>query len=69
MVAQLAGIGEVRHFPTIEVILRHALLGKALELVGVAGGLGAEQAVAPNLFRRAPVVDLVELVAAPELRR
>src|SRR5260370_32950920 len=69
MIAQLSGIGEVGHLPAVEVVLRHALLGEALEAVGVAGGLRAEQAVAADLLGRAAVVDLVELVPPAETRR
>jgi hypothetical protein len=42
LIAQLARIGEVGHLPAVEVVFRHALLGEALEAVGVAGGLRAE---------------------------
>ena len=44
VIAQLAGIGEIRHLPAVEVVLRHAFLGEALESVGIARRLRAEQA-------------------------
>src|SRR5262249_6726846 len=67
MIAELAGIGEVRHAPAVEVVFGHASLGKALEPVGIPGGLRTEQAIAADLLGRAAIIDLVELVAAAEL--
>jgi len=67
VIAELAGIGEIRHLPAIEVVFGHTILGKALEAVGIAGGLRAEQAVTPNLLGRTAIVDLIELVAPTEL--
>src|SRR5215510_6247424 len=58
VIAQLARIGEVGHLPAVEVVLGHALLGEALEAVGVAAGLRAEQAVAADLLGRAAVVEI-----------
>src|SRR5262249_61080753 len=57
VVAQLARIGEVGHRPAVEVVFGYALLGEALEAVGVAGGLRAEQAIAAGLLGRSPVID------------
>src|SRR5262245_66151404 len=67
VIAELARIGEVGHLPAVEIVFGHAFLGEALEAVGIAGGLRAEQAVAADLLGRAAVVDLVELVPAAEL--
>src|SRR5215475_2665504 len=67
VIAEFARIAEVGHLPAAEIVLRHALLGEALELVGIAGGLRAEQAIAADFLGRAAVVDLIELVAAAEL--
>src|SRR5208282_703476 len=69
VIAELAGIGQIRHLPAVEIVLRHAILGEALEAVGIAGRLRAEQAIAADFFGRAAVVDLVELVPAAEFRR
>src|SRR5262245_22263419 len=52
VIAELSGIGEIRHFPTVQVVLRHAIFGKALEPVGIAGSLRTEQAIAADLFGR-----------------
>ena len=67
VIAELAGIGEVGHLPAVEIVFGHAFLGEALEAVGIARRLRAEQAIAPDLLGRAAVVDLVELVPAAEL--
>src|SRR6516225_3527701 len=69
VIAEFARIAEVGHLPAAEIVLRHALLGEALELVGVAGGLRAEQAIAADFLGRAAVVDLIELVPPAELAR
>src|SRR5208282_447619 len=69
VVAELAGIGQIRHFPAVEIVLRHTILGEALEALGIAGRLRAEQAIAADFFGRAAVIDLVELVPAAEFRR
>ena len=69
VIAELAGIGEVGHLPAVEVVFGHAFLGEALEAVGIAGRLRAEQAIAADLLGRAAVVDLVELMTAAELAR
>src|SRR5690242_18177835 len=66
MITELAGIGEVGDLPAVEVILSHAVFGKALEAVGIAGRLRAEQAVAPDLFGRTAIVDLIELMPPAE---
>src|SRR3984957_9821520 len=67
VIAELARMGEIGDLPAVEVVLRHAIFGEALEAIGVAGGLGAEQTVAANLLGRAAVIDLIELVTAAEL--
>src|SRR5882762_7723637 len=69
MIAELAWIAEIGDLPAIQIILGHALLGESLEFIGIAGGLCAEQAVAPDLFGRPAVVDFVKLVPAAELAR
>src|SRR5262245_58034241 len=69
VITERARIGQVGYLPAIQIVLGHALLSETLELVGVARRLGAEQAIAADLLGRAPVVDLVELVAATELCR
>src|ERR1700736_4479782 len=69
VIAELAWIAEIGDLPAIQVVLGHALLGEALEFVGIAGGLCAEQAVAPDRLGRAAVVDFVKLVPAAELAR
>ena len=43
VIAELARVGEIGHPPAVEVVFGHALLGKTLEAVGIAGGLGAER--------------------------
>ena len=67
MIAELAWIAEIGDLPAIQIVLGHALLGESLEFIGIAGGLCAEQAVAPDLFGRPTVVDFVKLVPAAEL--
>src|SRR5580704_15407960 len=64
VIAERARIGEVGYLPAVQIVFGHAVFGKALEAIGVAGRLGAEQAVTTNLLGRAAVVDLIELVAA-----
>src|SRR5262249_61326811 len=64
----LRRIYEVLGRPTVEVVLGHARLRELLPAVVLAGGEGAEQRVAADLLVAARVVDLVELVAAAELR-
>ena len=66
MIAQLTGIAEVGHFPAVKVVFGHAVLGKALEAVGIAGCLRAEQAVAADFFGRTAIVDLVKFVTTAE---
>src|SRR5688572_33164458 len=51
----------------MQIVFRHALLGESLEPVGSARGLSTEEAITSDLFRRAGVVDLVELVPTAEL--
>src|SRR5262245_1520104 len=62
VVAEFAGVGEVGHPPTVEIVFSHAVFGEPLETIGIAGSLRAEQAVAADLLRRAAIVDLVKLV-------
>src|SRR5215475_15310497 len=62
------GIDQILGRPPVEVVLRHARLGELLPAVVLPGAQGAEQRVAPDLLVAAGVVDLVELVAAAELR-
>src|SRR5881394_2703518 len=66
MEAEFAGIRQVGNAPAVEIVLGHAFLGEALELVGVTGGLCAEERIAADFLGRAAVVDLVELVTAAE---
>src|SRR5579859_2005307 len=67
VIAEFAGVGEIGHLPAVEVVFGHAVLGKTLEAIGIAGGLGAEQAVAADFLGRTAIVDLVELVPSTEL--
>jgi hypothetical protein len=67
VIAEFAGIAKIGHLPAIQIIFGHALLGEALELVGITRGLRAEQAVAPDFLGRAAIVDFVKLVPAAEL--
>src|ERR1700720_1469524 len=69
VIAELAWIAEIGDLPAIQVILGHAPLGEPLEFIGIARGLRAEQAVAPDFLGRAAVVDFVKLVPAAELAR
>src|SRR6476620_5769548 len=46
VIAELARIAEIGDLPAIQIILGHALLGESFELIGLAGGLCAEQSVA-----------------------
>src|SRR6266478_5334353 len=69
VIAEFAWIAEIGDPPAIQVVLGHALLGESLEFIGIARGLCAEQAVAPDLLGRAAVVDFVKLVPAAELAR
>src|SRR6266849_1293166 len=66
VIAEFAGICEIGHAPAVDAVFGHALLGKSLEPVRIAGGLGAEQAVAADFLGRAAIVDLVELMPAAE---
>src|SRR5215475_11789387 len=61
-------IHQILRRPSVEVVLRHARLGEPLPAVVLSGSEGAEQGVAPDFLVAARVVDLVQLVAAAELR-
>src|SRR2546428_5006661 len=63
----LSGVDQVLRLPPVEIVLRHAGLGELLPALVLARGDGAEERVAPDLLVAAGVVDLVELVPAPEL--
>jgi hypothetical protein len=67
VIAEFAGVTEVRHRPAIKTVLCHALLGEAFEFFGIAGSLCPEQAIAPDFLGRAAVVDFLKLVPAAEL--
>src|ERR687886_959820 len=66
--ADVGVVDHVGHRPAVEVVLRHALLGEALERVGLAVGHRVEQDLEADVLVVARVVALVELVAAAELR-
>src|SRR5579871_759196 len=67
VIAQFAGVGQIRHLPAVEVVFCHAVLSKTFKPVGIAGRLRAEQAVAADFLGRAAIVNFVKLVPAAEL--
>src|SRR5918995_361484 len=54
----------VRRRPAVEVVLRHALLGKSLIPLGSAGDIGDQQRLETDALVVAEIVALVELVPA-----
>src|SRR5438132_3216365 len=65
--AEAARIHQILGLPSVEVVLRHARLGKLLPAIVLAGAERAEERVASDLLVAAGVVDLVQLVPAAEL--
>src|SRR6266446_3575958 len=58
----VVGGDQVGYRPAVQVVLGHALLGEALEPLGVAAGLGHLQRRDPDGLGGARVVALVQLV-------
>src|SRR5215471_18356148 len=65
--ARPRSVDQVLGRPPVEVVLRHAGLRELFPSVVLTRGERAEQRVAADLLVAAGVIDLVELVAAPEL--
>src|SRR5215470_449927 len=59
VIAQFAGVREIRDAPAVQVVFRHALFGEALEPIRIARRHRAKQRVAPDFLRRPAVVDFV----------
>src|SRR5579871_4792726 len=67
VVAEFAGVGQIRYLPTVEVVFRHAVLGKTFEAIGVAGSLCSKQAIPADFLGRTAIVDFIEFVPSAEL--
>src|SRR6476660_8360037 len=67
VITEVSWISEIRHFPTVEIVFRHAVFDEAFELFGVAGRQRPPIVEQPDLLGGAAIVDLVKLVATAKL--